>query len=53
MATKQEKLKERFVKEIAPALRGELGVKNVWAVPRLSKVIVNVGLGSFLAGKKD
>jgi len=53
MATKQIKLKEHFFKDIAPALRSELGVKNVWAVPRLSKVIVNVGLGSFLAGKKD
>lgn len=53
MATKQLKLKEHFFKDIAPALRSELGVKNVWAVPRLSKVIVNVGLGSFLAGKKD
>lgn len=53
MATKQTKLKERFFSEIAPALKKELGVKNVWAVPRLSKVTINVGLGSFLAGKKD
>jgi large subunit ribosomal protein L5 len=53
MATKQTKLKERFFSEIAPALKKELGVSNVWAVPRMSKVIINVGLGSFIAGKKD
>jgi len=53
MATKQTKLKEHFFKDLAPALKKELGVGNVWAVPRLSKVVINVGLGSFLAGKKD
>lgn len=53
MATKQAKLKDRFFSDIAPALKKELGVDNVWAVPRLSKVTLNVGLGSFLAGKKD
>jgi large subunit ribosomal protein L5 len=53
MATKLITYKEHYVKEIAPALKKELNLKNVWAVPRLTKVIINVGLGSFLAGKKD
>lgn len=46
-------LKEHFTKNIAPALKKELGVKNIWALPRLKKVKINVGLGSFLSGKKD
>ena len=46
-------LKENFDKTIAPAIQKELGIKNVWAVPRLKMVKINVGLGSFLAGKKD
>ena len=47
-------LKERFKKEIAPKLQQELGIKNVNAIPRLQKVVVNAGLGSFYtAGMKD
>jgi large subunit ribosomal protein L5 len=39
------RLKERFKKEIAPALAKELGVTNPMAVPRLHKVVVNMGVG--------
>ena len=39
------RLKERFQKEIAPALQKELGLKNPMAVPRLHKVVVNMGVG--------
>ena len=53
MSTQPLKLKEHFFKNLAPALKKELGVKNVWAVPRLTKVKLNVGLGSFIAAKKD
>lgn len=35
-------LKERFGKEIAPALMKELGIENYMRVPRLSKVVVNM-----------
>lgn len=45
--------KENFTKNLIPRLQTELGIKNVWAIPRLSKVKINVGLGSFIAGKKD
>jgi large subunit ribosomal protein L5 len=48
------KLKERYLKEIAPNLQKDLGIKNINAVPRLSKVTVNAGLGSFYtSGTKD
>lgn len=39
------KLKERFNQEIVPALQKKLGLKNVMQVPRLEKIVINVGLG--------
>jgi large subunit ribosomal protein L5 len=39
------RLKVRFEKEIAPALMKELELKNPMAVPRLHKVVVNMGVG--------
>jgi large subunit ribosomal protein L5 len=39
------RLKERYLKDVAPALRKEFGYKNVMAVPKLEKVVVNMGLG--------
>jgi large subunit ribosomal protein L5 len=39
------RLKLRFQKEIAPALMKELELKNPMAVPRLHKVVVNMGVG--------
>jgi large subunit ribosomal protein L5 len=39
------RLKEKFDKEIAPALAKELGAKNPMAVPRLHKIVVNMGVG--------
>jgi large subunit ribosomal protein L5 len=39
------RLKDRFQKEIAPALAKELGVTNPMAVPRLHKIVVNMGVG--------
>ena len=42
------RLKERYQKEIVPALMNEFGYKNVMQVPRLKKVVVNVGAGEAL-----
>jgi large subunit ribosomal protein L5 len=39
------RLKERYQKEIVPALMDEFRFKNVMQVPRLQKIVVNVGLG--------
>ena len=39
------RLKDRYQKEVAPALKKEFGYKNVMAVPRLDKIVVNMGLG--------
>lgn len=38
-------LKERYVTEVVPKLKTELGIKNPMRVPRLQKVIVNMGIG--------
>lgn len=39
------RLKERYVTEIAPALREEFGFANVMQVPTLTKIVVNMGVG--------
>lgn len=38
---------------VAQALASELGVKNPMSVPRLEKIVINVGIGSWLQGGKD
>jgi len=39
------RLKEKYSSEVIPALRKEFGYKNVMAVPKITKVVVNMGLG--------
>lgn len=39
------RLKARFETEVAPALMKELALKNAMAVPRLEKVVINMGMG--------
>ena len=39
------RLKEKYNKEIKQALKKELGIENSMAVPRLEKVVINMGLG--------
>ena len=46
------RLKEKYQKEVVPALQKEFGYKNVMAVPRIEKVVVNMGLGEATANAK-
>ncbi len=39
------RLKEKYVNEVAPALMKQFGYKSVMQIPRLDKVVVNVGCG--------
>jgi large subunit ribosomal protein L5 len=39
------RLKEKYHQEIRPALAKELGLENLMAVPRLEKIVLNMGLG--------
>ncbi len=44
-APPRPRLKERYLSEIAPALREEFSYGNVMQVPGLSKIVVNMGVG--------
>lgn len=46
------RLKEKFNKEITPALQQKFGYKNVMQVPKLEKVVVNVGVGEAIQNSK-
>lgn len=46
------KLKKRYQSEIVPAMRDEFGYGNVNEVPRLEKIVVNIGLGEALQNAK-
>lgn len=41
----QPRLQVKYQKEVVPALMSELGIKNKMRVPRVSKVVLNAGLG--------
>jgi large subunit ribosomal protein L5 len=45
MAKVNARLKEKYQQEIRPALQKELGLNNLMAVPRLEKIVLNMGLG--------
>ncbi|OGE85103.1 MAG: 50S ribosomal protein L5 [Candidatus Doudnabacteria bacterium RIFCSPHIGHO2_02_FULL_46_11] len=55
MATKIKQsanLRQTYLKETVPALQKELGLNNALAVPRVEKVIINVGIGRFTKDEK-
>lgn len=46
------RLKERYRKEIVPSLMKELNLKNPMEVPKLTKIVVNMGLGEAISNNK-
>lgn len=46
------RLADKYQKEVMPKLREELGYANVHQVPRIEKVVLNIGLGRALNDKK-
>jgi large subunit ribosomal protein L5 len=46
------RLKERYLREIRPALQEQLGLSNHMRVPRLEKVVVNTGVGEAIRDAK-
>ena len=46
------RLKELYVKELAPKLKTELGLANVMEVPRITKITLNMGVGEATGDKK-
>jgi large subunit ribosomal protein L5 len=45
-------LRRRYLDEVAPALRREFGYANLMQIPRLEKVVVNIGLGEAIQNAK-
>ncbi len=46
------RLKEVYTKEIVPALIKQFGYKSVMEVPRINKIVLNMGVGEAIADKK-
>jgi large subunit ribosomal protein L5 len=46
------RLKEKYKNEIAPAIAKEFGIENVMAIPKLEKIIVNMGVGEAIGNSK-
>ncbi len=47
-AAEPPRLKQKYLKDILPALQQQFGYDNVMQVPRVSKVMLNIGLGEAL-----
>ncbi|MDF1497810.1 MAG: 50S ribosomal protein L5 [Patescibacteria group bacterium] len=47
------RLKEKYLKEVVPKMKEDFGYKNIMAVPKIEKVIINVGLGKIIRDNKD
>ena len=45
------RLQERFVKEIVPALSAKFGRPNILSLPKLTKIVLNMGVGKALQDK--
>jgi len=46
------RLKDRYSTEVAPALKKEFGYRNVMAIPKIEKIVVNMGLGEATSNAK-
>jgi large subunit ribosomal protein L5 len=45
-------MKERYLNEISPALMKSLGLTNVMQIPRIKKVVINIGMGEAMDNPK-
>ncbi len=46
------RLKEKYRNEIAPAIAKEFDIKNTMAIPKIEKIVVNMGLGEGISNAK-
>lgn len=46
------RLKDKYRNEIAPAIAKEFDIKNVMAIPKIEKVVINMGLGEGISNSK-
>ncbi len=47
------RLKDKYKKEIASALAKEFDIKNPMAIPKIEKIVVNMGLGEASGKRQD
>lgn len=52
MKSTQNSLKLKYTKESVPTLMKELGVKNIFATPKIEKIVVNAGVGKHTKEEK-
>lgn len=46
------RLKEKYTNEVVPALKEQFGYKNVMQVPKITKIVLNQGMGAAVADKR-
>ena len=46
------RLKERYQKEVAPAIAKEFSITNPMAIPRVEKIVINMGIGEAIGNAK-
>lgn len=47
-----DRLKEKYTKEVVPALMEKFGYKNIMQVPKLEKIVLNMGVGEAVGNPK-
>ncbi|MCL2324365.1 MAG: 50S ribosomal protein L5 [Actinomycetia bacterium] len=47
------RLRTQYLEEVAPAIKKQLGITNVMEIPRLTKIVVNMGVGAAVADSKQ
>ena len=47
-----DRLQEKYVKEVVPALTEKFGYKNILELPKISKIIINMGVGEAVGNPK-
>ena len=47
-----DRLQEKYIKEVVPALTEKFGYKNVMELPKISKIIINMGVGEAVGNPK-
>src|SRR4028118_2438008 len=46
------RLKDKYKNDIAPALAKEFGIENPMAIPKIEKIVVNMGVGEAISNSK-
>ncbi len=47
-----DRLKERYTKEVMPAMTEKFGYKNVMQIPKIEKIVINMGVGDAVGNPK-